>query len=167
MTATIVIENKHRLPPEFYKGIISVSFTLSLRGDVGKKYALAESEIVKTFTDILRAVSTKEGGIIPIYCFMPDHQHLIISGRRNDSKVWKSVVSYKQKTGFWFSKNKPEMKWQKDFYDHIIRTDENVAVQVKYILDNPIRKGLVSEWREYPYCGSIGCKMEDVLIGIM
>ncbi len=63
--------------------------------------------------------------------------------------------------------NKIGIGWQKDFYDHLIRKSENLAVQVKYILDNPVRKGLVSSWQAYPFKGSIGCKMEDLLNGIM
>lgn len=98
---------------------------------------------------------------------MPDHQHLIITGVQSNSNIWKTIVSYKQKTGLWMSANKPEIKWQKDFYDHVIRTHEDIAVQVRYILDNPVRKELVSTWQEYPFKGSIGCKMEDVLNGII
>ena len=56
---------------------------------------------------------------------------------------------------------------KKDFYDHVIRKSEDIVVQVRYILDNPVRKGLVSSWEEYPFKGSIGCKLEDVLNNIM
>ena len=86
---------------------------------------------------------------------------------RSDSDIRKVLVNYKQKTGFWMSINKPGMRWQKDFYDHIIREDENIGVHVRYILDNPVRKGLVSSWQDYPFKGSIGCKIEDFLIGII
>jgi len=65
------------------------------------------------------------------------------------------------------STNKPKMRWQKDFYDHIIRTNENIATQVRYILDNPVRRGLLSSWQEYPFMGSIGCKLENILLGII
>ena len=83
------------------------------------------------------------------------------------SDVMKAMVSYKQKTGYWLSVNRPEIRWQKDFYDHIIRTDEKVSVQIRYILDNPVRKKLVKSWQDYPYKGSIGCALNDVLTGIM
>ena len=65
------------------------------------------------------------------------------------------------------SANKTDVKWQKDFYDHILKKHEDIAVQVRYILDNPIRKGLVSSWQGYPFKGSIGCNMEDVLKGVI
>jgi REP element-mobilizing transposase RayT len=96
---------------------------------------------------------------------MPDHQHLIVSGTGDDADLWKTIVAYKQKTGFWLYKNKPSIKWQKDFYDHIIRSDENLAVQIRYILDNPVRKGLVGSWQEYPHKGAVGCSLEEVLNG--
>lgn len=101
--------------------------------------------------------------MVPIYCFMDDHQHLIISGTGVDSDLWKTVVSYKQKTGFWMSVNKPGMRWQKDFYDHVIRTKEDIVTQVRYIQGNPIRKCLVPFWEEYPFKGSIGCDLGDFL----
>src|SRR3989338_4517506 len=163
-TVMDIKERKHRLPKEFYQGEISVAFTLCLKGDVP---AFINPEIVDAFTNILTSVVTKEACIVPVYCFMPDHQHLIITGVQDNSDIWKTIVSYKQKTGLLMSANKPEIKWQKDFYDHVIRTHEDIAAQVRYILDNPVRKGLVSTWREYLFKGSIGCKMEDVLNGII
>ena len=163
-----VKERKHRLPREYYKGEISVAFTLCLKRDVvAAGFSLREPEIVDIFTDILTSVVTKAGFIVPVYCFMPDHQHLIITGTWSNSDIWKAIVSYKQKTGFWMSKNKPKMRWQKDFYDHVIRRREDIAVRVRYILDNPVRKGFVTSWQEYPFKGSIGCKMEDILNGVV
>ena len=157
-------EKSHRLPKEFYIGKISVAFTLCSKGDA---QAFIKNEIISIFADILTSAVKKEGCIVPVYCFMPNHKHIIITGTCIDSNIWKTIVSYKQKTGFWMSANKPEIGRQKDFYDHIIRTNEDIAAQVRYVLDNPVRKGLVLLWQEYPFKGSIGCKMEDVLLGII
>jgi putative transposase len=98
---------------------------------------------------------------------MPDHQHIIVTGTEEKSDVLKSIVRYKQKTGYWLSKNIPEAQWQKGFYDHIIRKHEDLSTQVRYILDNPVRKELVASWRDYPFTGSFGCKLDDVLNGII
>jgi REP element-mobilizing transposase RayT len=122
---------------------------------------------VISFTGILSSVVAKTGCVVPVYCFMPDHQHLIITGMHDGSDIWKAVISYKQKTGFWMSENIAAMRWQKDFYDHVIRKHEDIVTQVKYILDNPVRKGLVSSWQEYQHKGSVGCRIEDVLNGII
>jgi REP element-mobilizing transposase RayT len=162
-----ITEKRHRLPEEYYGGEVSVAFTLCLKGNVAAGFSLREPEIVKTFIDILTSVVTATGCIVPVYCFMPDHQHLILTGTRGDSNIWKAIINYKQKTGFWMSSNKSGIRWQKNFYDHVIRKHEDITTQIKYILDNPVRKGLVSSWQEYPFKGSIGCKMEDVLNGIV
>jgi len=162
-----VKEKRHRLPNNFYKVDVSVAFTLCLKGTVAAGFSLREPEIVGIFTGILSSVVADTGCIVPVYCFMPDHQHLIVTGIRSDSDIWKAIISYKQKTGFWMAENKTDIRWQKDFYDHVIRRYEDMVTQIKYILDNPVRKGSVSSWQDYPYKGSIGCKMEDVLNGII
>jgi putative transposase len=157
-------ERNHRLHRELYKGLVSVSFTLCIQD---KKPVFIEAALVKTFTEILTSLIDKSTCEIPVYCFMPDHLHLLIQGNSDTSDVWKAVVSFKQRTGFWLSSNRPGIKWQKDFYDHLIRTDEKLAVHARYILDNPVRKGLTRSWQDYAYKGSIGCELEDVLNGIV
>ena len=46
------------------------------------------------------------------------------------------------------------MLWQENYYEHILRKDEDTISVVKYILNNPVRKGLVEDYREYFYSGS-------------
>lgn len=157
-------EKNHRLDRELYKGIVSVSFTLCI---VGKKQAFIEPVIIKTFTDLLAVEAKKTSCKIPVFCFMPDHLHLLIEGTSSDADTWKTIVDFKQKSGFWLASNRPGIKWQKDFYDHIIRSDEKIAVQARYILDNPTRKGIVQHWQDYPYNGSIGYALNEVLNGII
>ncbi len=160
----VIRERKHRLPKEFYRGEISVAFTLCLKRE-SVSSGFLDSRIVDRFTDILTSVVSEADCYVPVYCFMPDHQHLIVSGRQKNSDIWSAIAKYKQKTGFWLSKN-TSLRWQKDFYDHAIRSGEDVAAQAKYILDNPVRKGLAESWEEYPFKGSVGCRLEDVLNGI-
>ncbi len=156
-------EKKHRMSREFYRGQISVAFTLCLRG----KLRLFESpQIVQEFVNILESVVPEYDCIAPVYCFMPDHQHLILTGTKDTSDIWKAVVNYKQKTGFLMAEYGYQSKWQKDFYDHALRSSHEIVLQVKYILDNPVRKGLAVCWHDYSFKGSVGCKLEDVLVGL-
>jgi REP element-mobilizing transposase RayT len=84
---------------------------------------------------------------------MPDHLHVILSGGSNDADTWRAMVSFKQQTGFWLARNRPAIGWQPNFYDHVIRSDENLDVQARYILDNPVRARLVADWTAYPWNG--------------
>ena len=45
--------------------------------------------------------------------------------------------------------------WQKSFWDHFLRVEEDLQEVVDYVLYNPIRRGLVEEWRDYPFSGSL------------
>ena len=113
----VIKEKRHRLAKEFYRGEVSVAFTLCIRNDaasdiyVASDFSLSKPQIVNTFKEILTSIVEKTGCIVPVYCFMPDHQHLMITGTKADSDIWKVIVSYKQKTGFWMAKNKPELRW--------------------------------------------------------
>jgi hypothetical protein len=44
--------------------------------------------------------------------------------------------------------------WQKSYHDHILRKEEAVADVVRYILENPVRAGLVDSIGEYPHAWS-------------
>jgi len=157
-------EKNHRLPREYYLGEITTAFTLCVHD---KNPIFQDSMVIEAFIKLLYATAEESRCIVPVYCFMPDHLHIILTGAEPQADLWKMIVSFKQKTGYWLSRNMPTALWQKDFYDHIIRTEKTIATQVRYILDNPVRKGLVSSWRDYPYKGSIGCSLDDVLSGIM
>lgn len=89
--------------------------------------------------------------MLTFICSMPDHCHLLIEGKSEESDLWQCVVNFKRKSGYWLARNHPLEEWQKDFYDHILRKDEDLIKQVRYILGNPLRKELVEDWRAYPY----------------
>ena len=152
------------MPKEFYKGKAIVAFTLCIKDRLP---IFSDPEIVKVFTDILTEITKKYKCLIPAFCFMPDHQHIVITGTDDEVDLLKVASSYKQKTGFWMTKNKIGAKWQKDFYDHVLKKEESLTPAIRYILDNPVRKGIVSDWQEYAFKGAIGCDLEDILTGIV
>jgi putative transposase len=151
MTNKIFREKKHRLDAEFYSGEKIVSFSICIKE--GKRIFINDS-IFNIFGKILIPSLEKYNSAAVVYLFMPDHVHMILAGRKTPSNVLNSMKIFKQKTGFWFSQNVPDIKWQKDFYDHILRNNKDMKNQIRYILNNPVRKGLVSNWKDYPYKGS-------------
>ena len=36
------------------------------------------------------------------------------------------------------------VKWQRDFFDHRLRSDESARAKASYIRENPVRKGLAT-----------------------
>jgi len=81
---------------------------------------------------------------------MPDHLHLLISPRgTNLSEVLSAWKSY---TGHLLRKDGLVGScWQRGFYDHALREEEDVQRAAEYIVNNPVRKGLVEKWRDYPF----------------
>ena len=84
------------------------------------------------------------------FCLMPDHLHLLISSRgTNLSTVLSAWKSY---TGHLLRKNGLEGSyWQRGFYDHALRKEEDAQRTAEYIVNNPVRKGLAKTWRDYPF----------------
>lgn len=41
--------------------------------------------------------------------------------------------------------------WQAESYDHIVRDEAEWERIICYVLDNPVKAGLVSEWQQWPY----------------
>jgi REP element-mobilizing transposase RayT len=40
--------------------------------------------------------------------------------------------------------------WQAESFDHVLRSSESLDAKIVYLLENPVRAGLVSDWTEYP-----------------
>jgi len=55
--------------------------------------------------------------------------------------------------------------WQPSFYDHVLRNDEDLPAVARYILNNPVRKGLVDHYTEYVFSGSLVFK--DGIEGVL
>jgi REP element-mobilizing transposase RayT len=41
--------------------------------------------------------------------------------------------------------------WQAESFDHVVRSSEGLDAKIRYVLENPVRRGLVTEWMEYPW----------------
>ncbi len=78
---------------------------------------------------------------------MPDHLHFIarFNHREGMSKV---VAGIKHYLAF-----RHEIRWQKGFFDHRLRSDKEMEAKCAYVRLNPVRAGLVNSPDEWPYRG--------------
>jgi putative transposase len=157
---TSVREKRHRLPKEAYVGRIHVAFTACV---ADRNALFHEPAVVQVFLAILREELGRFGCSAPVYCFMPDHLHVIVQGGTDRSDTRGAIAAFKQKSGFWLRHHHADCAWQKDFWDHIIRCSEDLGKQVRYIAENPVRRGLAREWSEYPHTGAIGHELREIL----
>jgi putative transposase len=67
----------------------------------------------------------------------------------------KFISIFKQKAAFWFHRRYNLRLWQPRYYDRVLRTDEATSAVARYIFENPVRKGMVSDYLQHPYSGSL------------
>jgi putative transposase len=91
---------------------------------------------------------------IVAYCFMPDHVHVLIEGIAADSDLLKFIRMFRQRSGRRFRKQFGRYLWQEGFFDRFVRSEEATRTVVAYIVANPLRAGLCSDVRDYPFVGS-------------
>jgi len=41
--------------------------------------------------------------------------------------------------------------WQEESFDRVLRCSEKLDEKIAYILNNPVRSGIVEDWRKYPW----------------
>ena len=83
-------------------------------------------------------------------CFMPDHVHVMVRLDGKGSSLDQYVRQWKTK---WSRRLAlPDMLpfWQRSFYDHWVRKGE-AEEYARYILANPVRRGLAAKWEDYPF----------------
>ncbi|MGD9368203.1 MAG: transposase [Desulfobacteraceae bacterium] len=137
-----------RLPSRIYENpsqIFSITICTWRRAALFK-YSKYANSLIETLNNGLFIEKAKRFA----YCLMPDHLHLLVSPRQGSLidliSRWKS-----------FSANRLRQKglasrcWQRGFYDHALRREEEVKSTAEYIVNNPIRAGLVRHWQDYPY----------------
>lgn len=139
---------------------MNVAFTLC----VADRQVLFGGDIVAAFVNMMGEALAKFACSAPVYCFMPDHMHVIVHGKTEHSDTRSVMIAFKQKSGFWLRRNRPDRPLQKDFWDHVIRCNEDLGAQARYIAENPVRRGLVRCWHEYPHTGTIGHDLGEVLM---
>ena len=90
------------------------------------------------------------------YCFMPEHVHLAVEGLLPTSDLRAFVKTAKQRsTVALHSELRVDKVWQPGYFERVLRYDEAMDTLVRYILENPVRAGLVTRAEDYPYSGAL------------
>jgi putative transposase len=95
--------------------------------------------------DSIRFYHEKQTWFCHLAVLMPDHIHLMVSfpPDRILSKViglWRCGVARKH-----------AISWQRNFFEHRLRYEENFQQKADCILHNPVRAGLIKQPQDWPY----------------
>jgi putative transposase len=113
-----------------------------------------EAEVIGHLINMLIETARSKRFDVLAYCFMPDHFHLLVIGKDDKSNLKKFINLFKQKSGYWFKKNYNKNLWHVSYYDHVLRREESIEDVIMYMLGNPVRKGIVQDFKEYPFSKS-------------
>ncbi len=99
------------------------------------------------------------------YCLMPDHLHFVCRLTSDQVKIVNSGArgfqiegvldhlarfkSYTTSQSWKLGLSGP--LWQKSSYDRVFDLSKPLVEVIEYTLDNATRKGLVTEWADWPY----------------
>jgi len=128
-----------------------------------RRPVLAQSKVAEILIQEWSAAQDRHGWLVGRYVIMPDHVHFFCR-REYDGKtlpkfvgIWKSWTSHKIR-----ELNRPRSTtaptaalWQREFFDHVLRSSESYSQKWDYVYENPVRAGLVSSADEWKYAGEI------------
>lgn len=125
-----------------------------LHSRVEKRPVFADQYFSEDVRNLIQEISSANEIPIYAYCIIPNHIHLLLSASEKQGIVEFIAKLKSRSTKLSWNYGFKGTIWQKSFNDYFLRKDEDVSVTGMYILNNPVRKGLVKEWKEYKFCGS-------------
>ncbi len=117
-----------------------------------RKPVLARPEVHRLLRDVWQEAAS---WLVGRYVIMPDHLHLFCAPGGHPVDLARWVTYWKSlSTRRWpWPEEKPV--WQRDFWDTQLRRGEKYEEKWAYVLENPVRKGLVKDAAEWPYAGEL------------
>ena len=113
---------------------------------------LNETRLAQVICGSVEFCSAKMGYRLYGYCLMPDHLHVLLSPGVSGQSIDRWLHDFKSFTTNRFLKMGGSVPlWQRSAYDHICRKNETAEGVLTYIANNPIRRGLVVDWRKWPW----------------
>jgi REP-associated tyrosine transposase len=128
---------------------------------------LARAAIAEIVVDELRHARERHGWAIGSYVIMPDHVHFFCAPERDAKTLsdfmreWKSWTSRRiravlPRPATAATKTSADTSlWQREFFDHVLRSEESFQEKWNYVRDNPVRAGLAPSFDDWPYFGRI------------
>jgi len=118
---------------------------------------LADNTCKQIVLTAVRNAASLLGVDVLAYVIMPEHIHLIVRPSA-DKDISQFVASLKKRSAREINRHigRRGAVWRKEFFDHMLRSQEHLEGLVRYIHDNPVRRGLAasaedwefSSWRE-------------------
>lgn len=117
-----------------------------------RRRLLAEADLADALIAVWVEARDRGDLVLHGYVVMPDHYHVLftLTGASSVANVVRrahSAFARPLRTrGFDGGR-----VWQRRFYDHVVRGEEDWRTELSYLHDNPVRAGLVEAAADYPW----------------
>ena len=150
---------RRRLPSAAYTHESAVFSVTTATRDRARVFA--EPAVAAGAVDVLRVRSAFHLVRVLAFCVMPDHVHILMSPSRTcDVPTFVGQFKNLAQRRAWTLGVRGAF-WQQSFHDRALRREDDVATVVRYILDNPVRAGLVRSSCEYAFSGGALARVAD------
>jgi putative transposase len=94
------------------------------------------------------------------YCIMSNHCHILFTPLAKDEENYHALPAIMQSLKGYTARKanailgRTGQFWQHESYDHVVRDEAELARIRRYVLQNPVKAGLVGQWDEWlwSYC---------------
>ncbi|MBC8325408.1 MAG: hypothetical protein H8E27_07265 [Verrucomicrobia subdivision 3 bacterium] len=118
-----------------------------------RRMLLAQNEIHKLLVSCWK---DSEAWLVGRYVLMPDHLHLFCAPATHPVSALRDwVFKWRGKATRQWPVASQKPIWQKDFFDRQLRMGQSYSAKWQYVLNNPVRAGLVEESEPWAYQGEL------------
>ncbi len=115
----------------------------------------SNAETAALARDVILRYRALEWYWLGCYCVMPDHVHLVLTPLEAKRTLSTVVAAIKNQISYRARCAGRGVRWQMGYHDRVVREHERTKAYLEYVIANPVRKGLVSDFRQYPYSGIV------------
>jgi putative transposase len=107
----------------------------------------------RIFLVLMRRTARKLGWVVQVWCQMTNHFHLLVSTPHGNLSVGMERLNGVYAKWFNAYHGRKDHLFGRRFWSKRIETEEQLLATAEYILNNPVRAGLVDNWWEWPWLG--------------
>jgi REP element-mobilizing transposase RayT len=109
---------------------------------------------------VVESLHYRDGRVYELrtFCVMPNHVHLVCTPLEKQDGEYHSLAAILHSLKRYTAREANKILgcrgtfWQQEYYDHVVRDEGELQRIVGYVLNNPVKAGMVSNWEEWPWC---------------
>ena len=140
----------HEVPPWVDPDTV---FHIRIRCAADNTVLITSPKLAERILESVRFYQARRVWHPAVSLLMPDHLHALLAFSRE--KIMSRVISSWKH----YHTAKNGIRWQDGYFDHRLRNEEQFELKYRYILNNPVAKGLCVKAEDWSWW--IGCCMRD------